>query len=605
MPKRLLLVLLVGLLPAVAQAWWNKDWGYRKQIVLDTTPAGGNVAATVNDVPLLVRLSLGNFGYFADTQANGADLRFVAADDVTPLPYHIEAYDPTGQMAFVWVRVPHLTGASDKDSIYMYYGNGSATAGAEAPATYDVNQVLVYHFESTTPRDATAYGNQPAASNAEANTASLIGAGVHFAGAQSLSVPASPSLRLLPDKGFTASAWVNLDAPQADAYVLELTDTSGNLVLGIDGNAPYVRLTSATGVVETPRSATIDQGAWVHLAVSAGGGELRLYVNGARVATVPAAALPEIGGTLTAGASAAGGHFLSAQLDELQASNIVRSPDWLAAAVASQGMAGTMLKYGEDAQAESSGGQSYFIITLRNVTVDGWVVIGILGVMSMVSWMIMVAKGLVIRRVRKDNAAFLRKFEAMAASDPAALDHEETEDERDAEDHPLLAAAAGDHAHFQSSTIYRLYHAGLHEVKQRVAGATVSAQRRRGLTIESIDAIRAAMDAKLVRETQKLNGQMVLLTLAIAGGPFLGLLGTVIGVMITFAAIAASGDVNVNAIAPGIAASLAATVAGLVVAIPALFGYNYLSTRIKEIVADMRVFLDEFVTRIAEHYSMA
>jgi hypothetical protein len=39
----------------------------------------------VNDVPLLVRLSLGNFGYFADTQANGADLRFVAADDVTPL----------------------------------------------------------------------------------------------------------------------------------------------------------------------------------------------------------------------------------------------------------------------------------------------------------------------------------------------------------------------------------------------------------------------------------------------------------------------------------------------------------------------------------------
>jgi biopolymer transport protein ExbB len=52
----------------------------------------------------------------------------------------------------------------------------------------------------------------------------------------------------------------------------------------------------------------------------------------------------------------------------------------------------------------------------------------------------------------------------------------------------------------------------------------------------------------------------------------------------------------VNAIAPGIAASLAATVAGLVVAIPALFGYNYLSTRIKEINADMRVFLDEFVT---------
>jgi biopolymer transport protein ExbB len=95
---------------------------------------------------------------------------------------------------------------------------------------------------------------------------------------------------------------------------------------------------------------------------------------------------------------------------------------------------------------------------------------------------------------------------------------------------------------------------------------------------------------------------MVLLTIAISGGPFLGLLGTVVGVMITFAAIAATGDVNINAIAPGIAAALLATVAGLAVAIPALFGYNYLSSRIKEIVADMNVFQDEFITRVAEHY---
>jgi biopolymer transport protein ExbB len=96
---------------------------------------------------------------------------------------------------------------------------------------------------------------------------------------------------------------------------------------------------------------------------------------------------------------------------------------------------------------------------------------------------------------------------------------------------------------------------------------------------------------------------MVWLTVAIAGGPFLGLLGTVVGVMITFAAIAASGDVNINAIAPGTAAALVATVAGLGVAIPCLFGYNYLNTRVKEIVADMRVFVDEFVARIAETYS--
>jgi biopolymer transport protein ExbB len=96
---------------------------------------------------------------------------------------------------------------------------------------------------------------------------------------------------------------------------------------------------------------------------------------------------------------------------------------------------------------------------------------------------------------------------------------------------------------------------------------------------------------------------MVLLTIAISGGPFLGLLGTVVGVMITFAAIAAVGDVNINSIAPGIAAALVATVAGLAVAIPTLFGYNYLASRIKNLTNDMAVFADELVTRLAEKYA--
>ncbi|WP_234406098.1 MotA/TolQ/ExbB proton channel family protein [Methylobacillus glycogenes] len=118
----------------------------------------------------------------------------------------------------------------------------------------------------------------------------------------------------------------------------------------------------------------------------------------------------------------------------------------------------------------------------------------------------------------------------------------------------------------------------------------------------SLDAIKAAVDADLIRENKKLNSNVVLLTIAISGGPFLGLLGTVIGVMITFAEIAAAGDVNVNAIAPGIAAALMATVAGLAVAIPALFGYNYLSSRIKNINTDMQIFVDEYITRVAELY---
>ena len=74
--------------------------------------------------------------------------------------------------------------------------------------------------------------------------------------------------------------------------------------------------------------------------------------------------------------------------------------------------------------------------------------------------------------------------------------------------------------------------------------------------------------------------------------------------MVTFAAIAATGDVNIAAIAPGMAAALLATVAGLGVAIPALFGYNYLSAMAKEIAADMHVFGDELLARINEQYGL-
>jgi biopolymer transport protein ExbB len=130
----------------------------------------------------------------------------------------------------------------------------------------------------------------------------------------------------------------------------------------------------------------------------------------------------------------------------------------------------------------------------------------------------------------------------------------------------------------------------------------VGQQGAKALSGASLDAVKASVDADLVRENHRLNALMVLLTIAISGGPFLGLLGTVVGVMITFAAIAAAGDVNVNAIAPGIAAALLATVAGLGVAIPALFGYNYLAAKIKNISSDMQIFVDEFVTRVAETY---
>jgi len=237
----------------------------------------------------------------------------------------------------------------------------------------------------------------------------------------------------------------------------------------------------------------------------------------------------------------------------------------------------------------------YVGIIIGSLTVDGWVVIGILAIMSAVSWTVMIKKAVYLNSVSRGNTEFLQHWRQIAG------------------DLSVLEGGDSDHARTMGGRLavsrkgkavpplYRIYHLGIEEIRMRVA--TDSQGGSNALSARSIQAIRAVLDGGMVRETQRLNSQMVLLTIAISGGPFLGLLGTVIGVMITFAAVAAAGDVNVNAIAPGIAAALAATVAGLAVAIPSLFGYNYLLTQVKSMTSDMHVFIDEFVTRLAEFYS--
>jgi biopolymer transport protein ExbB len=226
--------------------------------------------------------------------------------------------------------------------------------------------------------------------------------------------------------------------------------------------------------------------------------------------------------------------------------------------------------------------------------------------MFVASLLIMAVKTLYLNRVARGNARFLSEFHKLSA-DFAALekrsaDKDEQEGTTDKDSDPFAAVDVED-SEYGVSTLWRLYHHGMRETLKRLEGRAAGADRARILSAQSIEAIRATMDGSMTRMTQRLNSQMVWLTISISGGPFLGLLGTVVGVMITFAAIAASGEVNINAIAPGTAAALVATVFGLSVAIPCLFGYNYLNTRVKEIGVDMRVFVDEFVTRIAETYS--
>jgi biopolymer transport protein ExbB len=596
-------MLAVAVLPGIALAasWWNNDWKYRKEIGFDTTTAGADTASTVQDAPLLVRLSLANFSYFNDTKPDGSDFRLVSSDDKTPLKFHFEKYDPQNQIALLWVRVPQVTGASKTEKIYAYYGNPDAPAAADIPGTYDASQTLVLSFSNDTglPVDLTAYKNNPSASTAVLTPSGLIGGGAKFSGAQSITVPATASLRLLPSQGFTASAWLRIEAAQ-QAVVLALDDQGKSLELALDGSH-LVAKANLGGAPASVQSTDLSLSQWHHVAISAGNDKLILYVDGVAVGSAPVT-LTELGGVFTIGALN-GARYLNGDIDEVEVSKVARSADWIKLAARSEGIDSNVLLFGTDGQREGGGQTSYFVTIAKNLTLDGWVVIGICMAMLVIALAIMVVKAIFLSRVENANSRFLKEFRRISGDSAALVKPNAGGDVEFEDDAPSMSALAAKEGAYGPSTLYRLYHNGVFELNKRVAGKTVSAQRATVLSPQSIDAIRAAMDASMTRLQQTLSSQMVLLTIAISGGPFLGLLGTVIGVMITFAAIALSGDVNVNAIAPGVAAALAATVAGLAVAIPALFGYNWLNTRIKSINADNRVFVDEFVTRVAEQYS--
>lgn len=576
--------MLLGVLPGVANAWWQNDWSYRKAITIDTSPKGANITDSAGRVPLLIRLHSGNF-QFDGLAENGADIRFVAADDKTPLNYEIEQYDAVLGVALIWVDVPKMP-AGAAQSIWMYYGNTKAQDGSKPAETFDPDYTLVYHFNGasgTPPKDATANANH--ARNAPFKTVEdgTIGKAARFDGNAALSLPANPSLNVSAGGGFTFSAWVKPASLAPNTLLFSHRDGANALLIGLDNGVPFAEIDGTASPVRTPASTPLAVNKWSHVAVTADGKTLTVYVNGKEVSQV-AATLPALAGAaVVAGdveGAPAGFAAFTGSLDELRLSKVARSPALIALDTLSQGSESKLVAYGAD-EKQSGFGFGYFGVIVHSVTVDAWVVIGILLAMAAVSWFVMWTKARYVNLVDKANNYFVQRFREVAGKHLVGLARvEETSEEG---------------RRLRQSSLYRLYKAGVHEIHSRVdeRGRTV-------ITTESIEAIRASMDATLVRENQQLSKSMVLLTIAISGGPFLGLLGTVVGVMITFAAIAAAGDVNVNAIAPGIAAALLATVTGLFVAIPALFGYNYLLIRNKNVTANMQVFVDEFVTRLAE-----
>ena len=103
-------------------------------------------------------------------------------------------------------------------------------------------------------------------------------------------------------------------------------------------------------------------------------------------------------------------------------------------------------------------------------------------------------------------------------------------------------------------------------------------------------------------EAMGLEKGMIVLSTAVAGGPFIGLLGTVWGVMETFSGIATAGGASITAMAPGVAGALICTVIGLLVAIPAMFSYNFMVTSIRAITQELDLFGARYANQIEHRY---
>ena len=232
----------------------------------------------------------------------------------------------------------------------------------------------------------------------------------------------------------------------------------------------------------------------------------------------------------------------------------------------------------------ASGG---LLFAFEHATVAGKVVLLTLAIGSIFSWSVMITKMRVIRFARKQTARFLEAFRQ--------------------DRQPLRLFERN--ARFPGAPLFNVYRAGCEEMAfQMLGSAEVDETFRARLGIADkispaqMNAVNAAMERSVGETALELESQMILLATAVSGSPFLGLLGTVWGVMDTFTDVAVAGSPNLTTMAPGVSGALITTVTALCVAIPAMFGYNFLVTSIRGMIVQMDNFAAELASEFEHKY---
>ena len=219
------------------------------------------------------------------------------------------------------------------------------------------------------------------------------------------------------------------------------------------------------------------------------------------------------------------------------------------------------------------------VYAIKNATTEGQITVIVLLLLSLFSWTIILSKFRQLRIARQATKKFSEAYTATR--------------------YPLDIKKRG--VEFDGAPVYSLYERGAEELAYQLEKNPVTVKGARRISPSSFEAVRVVLEEAAAAQAMALEKGMIVLSTAVAGGPFIGLLGTVWGVMSTFASIAENNSASLTTMAPGVAAALVATVTGLLVAIPAMFAYNFMVTTIRSITQE----LDGFATRYANQIEHA
>lgn len=199
-------------------------------------------------------------------------------------------------------------------------------------------------------------------------------------------------------------------------------------------------------------------------------------------------------------------------------------------------------------------------------------VLALLLLFSVVSWAIIFSKWQALRSADAASREFLARFTRRAKLSDLFVEAE----------------------HRRQSPLARVFLAGYEEISAQLAGDS----RR----LQSLDAVSRVLQSATIEEVTRLERSLSFLATAANASPFIGLFGTVVGIIIAFQGLSAANASSIQTVAPGIAEALIATAAGIGTAVPAAIFYNYFLNRIKNVTAALDRFSLEMLNLVEQAY---